>query len=99
MSAEVHIEVARDGAESVMLSVTGEIDLSNVGHFRAALDLDAATLVVDLGGVTYIDSAGMAALFDRARRGRLEVRCQASSVVSPLIDITRLCDVAVIRRD
>lgn len=82
-----------------MVTVSGEVDLSNVERFRAALDRPGPSLVVDLAGVTYIDSAGMAALFERATRGRLEVHCQSESVVAPLIDITRLCDVAVIRKD
>ena len=99
MTAEMDIQLEHGGAgATATVSVSGEIDLSNIERFRAALDVEAASLVVDLGEVTYIDSAGMGVLFARAARGPLEVRCEATSVVSPLIDITRLCDVAVIRR-
>ena len=52
-----------------ILTVTGEIDMSNAAGFGAALDrelADGAALTVDLTGVTYLDSAGVAALFDRA---------------------------------
>ena len=98
MTAELDIEVDHGEPGSPKVSVRGEVDLSNVDRLRGALDIDAPSLVVDLGGVTYIDSAGMAALFARAVRGRLEVHFGDDSVVGPLIDITRLCDVAVIRK-
>jgi len=59
-----------------ILTVTGEIDMSNAAEFGAALDrgLAAGTvLTVDLSGVTYVDSAGMAVLFDRATRHDLRL--------------------------
>lgn len=99
MTAQVEIRVDQDGPGSpATVSVAGEIDLSNVDRFRDALDVEAPTLVVDLARVSYIDSAGMGVLFTRATRSPVEVRCPATSVLSTLIDITRLCDVAVIRR-
>ncbi|MCR6487984.1 STAS domain-containing protein [Amycolatopsis sp. OK19-0408] len=52
-----------------VLTATGEIDMSNAGEFGAALDRELAAggpVVVDLTGVTYLDSAGIAVLFDRA---------------------------------
>ena len=57
-----------EGGDRV-LTATGEIDMSNAAEFGAALDreLGARTAVtVDLTGVTYLDSAGVAVLFDRA---------------------------------
>lgn len=59
---------AGDDGERV-LTVAGEIDMSNATEFGAALDRELATggpVVVDLTGVTYLDSAGIAVLFDRA---------------------------------
>ena len=102
MSERLDISVTADGDEAVSIFVSGEIDLSNVDGFRQALSSAAQAgqrLNVDLTGVAYIDSAGMAALFERAGRGPLEVRCHADSVVAPLIDITRLGDVASIRKE
>ncbi|MEV6445012.1 STAS domain-containing protein [Amycolatopsis sp. NPDC051716] len=51
-----------------VLSVTGEIDMSNAAEFGAALDgeLAAGAVTVDLTGVAYLDSAGVSVLFDRA---------------------------------
>lgn len=58
-----------DGAQQ--LSAVGEIDLSNVAEFSARLR-DAVSagerLQVDLTGVTYLDSAALAALFAHAEQ-------------------------------
>lgn len=51
----------RDG-EIVLARVDGEIDLGNAQSIEAGLAQllgDAGSLVVDLGGVTYFDSAGI----------------------------------------
>ncbi|RSM40710.1 anti-sigma factor antagonist [Amycolatopsis balhimycina DSM 5908] len=52
-----------------VLTATGEIDMSNAAEFGAALDRELAArtaVTLDLTGVTYLDSAGIAVLFDRA---------------------------------
>jgi anti-sigma B factor antagonist len=52
-----------------VLTATGEIDMSNAADLGAALDRELAAraaVTVDLTGVTYLDSAGVAVLFDRA---------------------------------
>jgi anti-sigma B factor antagonist len=52
-----------------VLTVTGEIDMSNAAAFGSALDRElaaGAAVTVDLSGVTYLDSAGVAVLFERA---------------------------------
>ncbi|GAB3149826.1 STAS domain-containing protein [Amycolatopsis sp. NPDC004378] len=62
------VATAGDDGDRI-LTVTGEVDMSNAAEFAAALgrELAAGTaLTVDLTGVTYLDSAGVAALFDRA---------------------------------
>lgn len=92
MSAEVGLR-----ADGGTLVVTGEIDLSNVESFRRALDGAGAPLVVDLSGVEYIDSAGIAALFARARSGGLEVVHAGNPVVVSLIRVTGLDEVATVR--
>ena len=55
----------------VIAAVTGEIDVSNVAQLRERLfELadSGTTLVVDLDGITFIDSAGLGALVGTARR-------------------------------
>ncbi|SFW87441.1 STAS domain-containing protein [Amycolatopsis australiensis] len=59
------------------LTATGEIDMSNAAEFGAALDRELASgaaVTVDLTGVTYLDSAGVSALFDRAADHDLRLR-------------------------
>jgi anti-anti-sigma factor len=68
-------------AEHVQLvAVSGELDLSNSAELRRrvadALRTGPTSLLVDLGGVTHMDSTGLAALIDThqvaaARRARL----------------------------
>lgn len=46
----------------VELRLAGELDLGTAGHFRQmfqALDPCAGTVVVDLSGLTFIDSSGL----------------------------------------
>jgi anti-sigma B factor antagonist len=49
-----------------LISATGEIDLANVAEFREAcaraVNSDALRLTVDLSGVTFMDSTGIAVL-------------------------------------
>jgi anti-anti-sigma factor len=60
----------RDGV--VVAAVTGEIDVSNAARLERAiaeeLDRAAAGLVVDLGGLEFMDSSGVHMLFALARR-------------------------------
>ena len=98
MTASMEVRVEPGPGEAPTVLVSGEIDLSNIDRFRAALDEDSPSLVVDLSGVTYIDSAGVAVLFSRAARGPLEIWYEEQSVVRALIEVTRLGDVAVTRR-
>ena len=62
----------RPGADGIpVVTVAGEIDMSNADRFRDALGLAAAaadggSFVVDLTGVEYLDSAGVHALFAHA---------------------------------
>jgi len=77
-----------------VLTVTGEIDMSNAAEFGAALDreLAAATAVtVDLTAVTYLDSAGVAVLFDRA--GEHDLRLLAPRLLDRVLRVSGLAQV------
>ncbi len=78
------------GPREVM--VHGEIDAANVGELRAGLESargDAETLFVDLRGVTYLDSAAVAVLFEQAHRG-LSLHVVEGSAVATVIRICAL---------
>jgi anti-sigma B factor antagonist len=62
--------------QATTLAVTGEVDLSTAGELAeagvAALAAGAAVVIVDLSGVTFLDSTGLAALVtinNQARNG------------------------------
>ncbi|MCM6775392.1 STAS domain-containing protein [Nocardia sp. CDC159] len=60
--------------QAAVLAITGEIDMSNADRLRAALEaalLPDEQLVVDLTGVDYLDSSGLAVLLPQARRLRV----------------------------
>jgi anti-anti-sigma factor len=73
---------------AVRLLVTGEVDLATGQTFRTALaaaqDKRPASLVVDLGGVTFLDSTGINALIRAYKRAVVDgttvtvVNCQPS---------------------
>jgi anti-sigma B factor antagonist len=72
-----------------VVTVTGELDLSNAQELRrmveASLRLGRNSVVVDLGGVTHMDSSGLAALIaahqlTEHRRGRLALVITSESV-------------------
>ena len=59
----------------VQVTVMGELDLSTAPEFRrdlraAIATADGATVVVDLGGVSFVDSVGLGLLVGASRRAR-----------------------------
>jgi anti-sigma B factor antagonist len=72
-----------------VVAVTGELDLSNasslVRQVEAAVRSGRNCVVIDLSGITHMDSTGLAAMIEahhltQARRGRLALVAQAASV-------------------
>ncbi|MEV7038211.1 STAS domain-containing protein [Amycolatopsis sp. NPDC051061] len=78
-----------------ILTVSGEIDMSNATDLGVALDRERAAgtaLTVDLTGVTYVDSAGLAVLFDRAASG--DLRLTAPRLLDRVLRVSGLAEVA-----
>jgi anti-anti-sigma factor len=75
----------------VVAGVTGEIDVSNAPDLERAvageLTRDTAGLVMDLGGLDFMDSSGVHLLFHLARR--LERRGLGFALVLPADSIPR----------
>ncbi len=81
----------RPGPDGIpVVTVAGEIDMSNADRFRDALGLAAAvdggSFVVDLTGVEYLDSAGIHALFAYASR----IRLIAGPLLEPVLTVSGL---------
>jgi anti-anti-sigma factor len=89
-----------DGYRLVVAS--GEIDISNVGEFRTALQQAAPAgseaLIVSLACITYMDSNALAALIDVNRRFEVSRRqfhvvCPPDGSCSKLLNIAGLHNV------
>ena len=84
MSTAAELTVELRGA-TVVAQLSGEVDMANAAYIHdellRAVPNDAVALVVDLSPARYLDSAGIALLFDVARR--LDARRQALRLVLP----------------
>ena len=93
----------RPGKDGIpVVTVAGEIDMSNADRFRDALGLAAAaaaagggSFVVDLTGVEYLDSAGVHALFEHAAR----IRLIAGPLLEPVLAVSGLSDITSVSDD
>ena len=93
MATPLTINADRRGDATVLIA-TGEIDLSNVEAFDAAL-VDAAagretSVTVDLSGIEYLDSGGINVLFAHAER----IHVIANPILMSVLKISGLTDVA-----
>jgi anti-sigma B factor antagonist len=91
------VERSSDGSDPLVISIGGEVDMSNVQAVESALRavlVDAPHLVVfDVSALSFIDSSGIAVLLRVAEKiGRLELR-NPSSTVQRIIQATGLTDV------
>jgi anti-anti-sigma factor len=86
----IDLRLDRSG-EKTTIRLTGEIDLSNAAMARRAITDSIhnrdVEVVVDLSGVRYLDSAGIAMLFDVARR--LAEHDQRLTMVVPTKSLVR----------
>lgn len=98
---ELRLEVTTETGETTttVVRVAGEIDVSNVMPLESALELaldPGGETVVDLAGVSFIDSTAIAALIRasnglRRLGGRLRLR-NAREEVRRVIDLLSLAD-------
>jgi anti-sigma B factor antagonist len=68
---EFELTVSSDDGVRVV-AISGELDLDTMGELNAALAVDEglATTVIDLRGLTFIDSSGVSGVLAAARRAR-----------------------------
>ena len=76
----LNVTVSEVNAGTTLCVVAGEIDFVTVSEFRAAIAAgfsqlrDAQTLIIDLTGVTFMNSQGLQALIDATQAGPREHR-------------------------
>ena len=89
-----HLVVSTDVRDGVgMVTVAGEIDLESVGSFIDPLLAMAADgideFVLDVSGITFIDSTGLSALVRLTRAGR-GTKVRLSRVTERLSELLRM---------
>jgi anti-sigma B factor antagonist len=84
-----------DAPDHVLLTATGEIDLASVGQLESAinasLDRGVDLLIIDLVGVTFLDSTGLRSLM--ATHAQLETAGGRLALVAAAGPVMRLFDV------
>ena len=93
------MQVKREGmGDAVVLAVTGSVDIYSSaelrGELKVALDGEAARIVVDLNGVTFVDSSGLATLIEALQKvqgyaGKL-LLCNLSQTVLGVFQLANL---------
>ncbi|MFD3730426.1 STAS domain-containing protein [Streptomyces sp. NPDC058632] len=79
-----------DGA--TLLTVVGEIDMSNTDVLAMAIEATDGPLVIDLTAVEYLDSAGLSVLFTHIDR----IELIATPLLAPVLNISGLADLTTI---
>jgi anti-sigma B factor antagonist len=90
-------ETAVDQTGATVITLTGEIDVSNVEQLRAAMDPVLSgrpdRLVFDLGELHFMDSSGIALLLESAERAGDVVLRRPSDIIRRVIVSTGLTDI------
>jgi anti-anti-sigma factor len=95
------IEVGEDASlDAVVVTLTGELDLTNAHELEERFEAfdPGLELVVELAGVSFLDSAALHVLFRVARRhaGRVTFVVDPISSIARTLEIVRLGDAATI---
>jgi anti-sigma B factor antagonist len=80
---------------TAVLTAVGEIDMSNAGQLRDALDrAGGSPLIIDLTSCEYLDSAGLTVLFTHADH----IELVAAPLLVPVLKISGLSELTQIRQ-
>ncbi|WP_433789871.1 STAS domain-containing protein [Actinoplanes sp. CA-252034] len=97
MTTELTLTTGSGPDGAVVLTASGEIDMSNAETFAGALTRAVAgaaggRLMVDMTAVQYLDSAGLSALF--AQADHIELR--TGPLLAPLLEISGLTELTTV---
>ena len=102
----LEIEVSRPFEHVVLVVLTGEIDILSSADLASRLAVvasePAVSVVVDLAGITFIDSSGIHALVNAVRTAERNGGSAVLAAPAPgpgrVFEITRLADVVPVER-
>ena len=99
MSPEEQLRIAtRRGADRLILELQGELDMASSAELQSALaqanNKESSTVVLDLRGVSFLDSTGLKAIFKARKavrqRGQQFAVTPGSAQVQRLLSLTGL---------
>jgi anti-sigma B factor antagonist len=97
MTTDLTFSAGRRSDGTPVLAVTGEIDMSNAGQFGTALAgalPERGKLAVDLTGVGYLDTSGLALLFRHAQR----IEVTVGDMLATVVTISGLAELTTVTR-
>jgi anti-sigma B factor antagonist len=85
-----------------IVMLRGDLDMDTVDVLSSKLEQIEGTIVLDLEGVTFLDSTGLQSLV-RAReaagqRGEELILCRPSNAVQRVLDLTNMWEILAIER-
>jgi anti-anti-sigma factor len=94
--AEASVDQWREDSGTLVVRVTGEVDMSNAMSVQEVVDQVTATgvehLIFDLGGLEFIDSSGLAVLLSAAQKvPSIQLR-NPSPIVRRVVEVTGLSE-------
>jgi anti-anti-sigma factor len=92
MTTPITLTPGRRADGTAVLSVAGEIDMSNVNAFADAVLSATGLVIIDLTAVEYLDSAALAVLFAHAHR----IELIAPPVLTSVLTISGLGELITI---
>jgi anti-anti-sigma factor len=96
-AAEVAIDIRSDPTGVPIITVSGELDISNAGKLEATVASAAAErperLIFDLSGLRFMDSAGIAVLLGAAAKVSTVHLRDPSPAVRRVVELTGLTGV------
>jgi anti-sigma B factor antagonist len=99
-AAEALVRTGSDPAGVPVISVSGELDISNADTLEATVASVAAKrpeeLIFDLSGLRFMDSAGIAVLLGAASKVTVVHLRDPSDAVRRVVELTGLADVLTI---
>lgn len=94
--AEVSVEHWREDAGTVVVRITGEVDMSNAASVQETVDQVVGSgverLIFDLGGLEFIDSSGLAVLLAAAQKVPSVRLRNPSSIGLRVVEVTGLSE-------